>query len=151
MKMHQPKPKSPLRPSKPFFERVKLPLIIVFFLAANEWASPFRSASLAPLAWTVLALIILVIREFHHARLEVNEDWATKTAEVSRRVRLRTALVSRQSWLKVQRVATWALTLYFLGMAINTLTPRCSSPAQCIVLAPKLAIENLPMMIQYAL
>lgn len=142
---------SVLRPPKPFFERVKLPVIIIAYLGASEWASPFpfRTTLIAQLA--VLALIALVIREFHHARMEVDEDWVAKTRSVERRIRLRAALVSKQTWLKLQRVVTWAIMLYAFGMVINALTTRCSSPVQCVVLAPRLAIENLPMFLQFAI
>lgn len=139
-----------LRPPKPLFERVKLPLIIVVFVAASEWASPFPFSISFPARLAVFALAFLILREFHHARLEVDESWAAKTAKVEKRARMKAAVVSKQSWLKVQRVVTWLLTLYVFGMMINALTTRCSSAVQCVILAPRLAIENLPMFIQFA-
>jgi ATP-dependent Zn protease len=35
-------------------------------------------------------------------------------------------------------------------MMVNALTTRCSSAVQCVILAPRLAVENLPMFIQFA-
>jgi ATP-dependent Zn protease len=139
-----------LRPPKPFFERVKLPVIIIAYVAASEWASPFPFSISFPARLAIFALAFLVLREFHHARLEVDESWVAKTARVEKRARLRAAVVSKQSWLKVQRVATWLLALYVFGMMVNALTTRCSSAIQCVILAPRLAVENLPMFIQFA-
>ena len=139
-----------LRPPTPLFERIKLPLILVAFVAASEWASPFPFRISFPARLAIIALVLLVLRELHHARLEVDEGWAGKTAKVEERIKQRTGRVSRRTWLKVQRVVTWVILLYAFGMAINSLTTRCDSAVQCAVLAPRLAIENLPVFIQFA-
>ena len=139
-----------LKPPKPLFERIKLPLILVAFVAASEWASPFPFRISFPARLAIIALVLLVLRELHHARLEVDEGWAGKTARVEGSIKQRTARVSRRTWLKVQRVVTWVILLYAFGMAINSLTTRCDSAVQCAVLAPRLAIENLPVFIQFA-
>lgn len=139
-----------LRSPKPFYERVKLPLILVAYVAASEWASPFPFRVSFPARLAVFALALLVVRELHHARLEVDEGWARRTAQAGVRVHLRVSRLSRRTWLKVQRVATWTFALLVFGMMVNSLTTRCNSAVQCAVLAPRLAVENLPMFIQFA-
>jgi cell division protease FtsH len=139
-----------LRPPKPFFERVKLPLILIAYVLASEWASPFPFRVSFPARLAFVALFLLVLREFHHARLEVDEGWAGKNASAGKKFRSHFDGVSQQTWLKVQRVVSWALCLYVFGMMLNTLTTRCSSPIQCTVLAPRMAVENLPTFLNLA-
>ena len=140
-----------LRAPKPLFERVKLPLILLAYVAISEWADPFPFHVTLPARIAVAALILFVLREFHHARLETDEDWVDRTARVEGRVRQRASRVSRRTWLKVQRVTAWTIGIYAFGMVVNTLTDRCDSAPQCAVLAPRMAVENLPMFIQFAI
>ena len=49
-----------LRSPKPFYERVKLPLILVAYVAASEWASPFPFRVSFPARLAVFALALLV-------------------------------------------------------------------------------------------
>jgi len=138
-----------LRPPKPIFERLKLPLILVGYILVSEWSTPFPFYASFPARLAVIALILLIFREFHHARMEVDEDWVTRSNRLAGTAKSWTGKISKQSWLKIQRVITWAIILYAFGMIINTLTDRCDSPVQCTVLAPRLAIENLPTFIQF--
>lgn len=140
-----------LRTPKPMFERVKIPLILIAFIAISEWADPFPFNVSLPARVAVALFLLFAIREFHHARLEVDEDWVRKTERVEGGIRKRASRISRQTWLKYQRVAMWVVGAYALGMVLNVLTDRCDSAAQCTVLAPKMAIENLPQFIQFAL
>ena len=61
------------RPPKPVFERLKLPLLLVAYIALAEWADPFPFFVTLPARIAVAALVLFVLREFHHARLEVDE------------------------------------------------------------------------------
>ncbi len=138
-----------LRPPKPFFERVKLLLVIGVYIAFSEWSTPFPFYASTAARLAVVSIILLIFREFHHARQEVDLDWVKKTEKVHSGIRGYTSRISSQTWLKVQRVATWAICFYAFGMLVNTMTNRCHSAVQCAVLAPRMAIENLPMIIQY--
>jgi len=143
--------KTALRTPKPLFERIKLPLILLGYVALSEWSTPFPFYASFPARLAVVALILLVGREFHHARMEVDESWVQKTERAGGFARRHGQRLSRQSWLKVQRATTWALVIYAFGMGINSMTTRCDSAAQCAILAPRLAIENLPMFLQFAI
>lgn len=132
------------------FERLKLPLIIVGYIVLSEWSTPFPFYASMPARLAVIALILLVFREFHHARMEVDEGWVRKADKADAIARKHAQRISKQTQLKLQRIATWALTLYAFGMLLNTMTTRCDSPVQCVVLAPRMTIENLPQFIQFA-
>ena len=139
-----------LRPRKPFYERIKLPLILLAYIAVSEWADPFPFQVTLPARLAVFVLVLVVLREFHHARLEVDEDWVRRSTSVEERWRRHGNRISRRTWLKIQRVVVWAIGLYAFGMMLNTLTTRCDNAVQCTVLAPRMAIENLPMFIQFS-
>ena len=139
-----------MRPPKPLFDRAKLPLILLGYVVLSEWSTPFPFYASVPARLAVVAMILLIAREFHHARQEVSEDWVGKSAKVEKGVRRWGRRISKQSWLRIQRVVSWAVVIYGFGIVINSLTTRCDSAAQCAVLAPRLAIENLPTFLQFA-
>src|SRR3990170_2293019 len=142
---------SSLRPPKPIFERIKIPLILLAYIGISEWADPFPFNVSLPARIAVAVFLLFALREFHHARLEVDEDWVRRTARADASVRKRASRISRQTWLKIQRVGMWVAGAYALGMVINTLTDRCDTAVQCTVLAPKMAMENLPQLLQFAI
>ena len=137
-----------LRPPKPLYERIKLPVLLALYVAGSEFASPlpFRNTLPAHVAFVLLA--VLLVREMHHLRLETSPAWFGATTRFGKWVKSYTSRVSKQSWLRFQRVATWAVALYAMGVMINSLTSRCNSPISCTLYAPKLAISSLPMMLQ---
>ncbi len=139
-----------LRPPKPVFERIKIPLILLAYIGISEWADPFPFYVSLPARLAVTVFLLFALREFHHARLEVDEGWADRTSRVDASVRRHASRVSRHTWLKVQRVVIWVVCAYVFGMVINVLTDRCDSAAQCTILAPRMAIENLPQFLQFA-
>jgi cell division protease FtsH len=139
-----------LRPPKPLYERAKLPIILLAYLVLAEWVDPFPFHVSTPARLAVLLLVFFLLREFHHARLEVDEAWAARTEGLWQRWRAQTGRVPKTTWLKVQRVAGWMIALYVFGIVVNTLTTRCDSAVQCAVLAPRMAVENLPTFIQFA-
>lgn len=143
--------KGSLRPPKPLWERSKLPLILLGYVVLSEWSTPFPFYASMAARLAVVALILVVAREFHHARMEVDEEWVGRTKAVGDRARTYTAHMSKQSWLRVQRVVTWLIVAYAFGMVINSMTTRCNSAAQCAILAPRLAIENIPTFLQFAI
>lgn len=140
-----------LRPPKPVFERIKLPTIILGYIFLSEWSTPlpFYVTTMAKLL--VLALVFFILREFHHARLEVDPGWVSRTEKRASAVRSRLKGVRRETWLKIQRVVIYAIAVYAFGAVLNILTDRCDSAIQCAVSAPRMAIENLPTFIQFAL
>jgi ATP-dependent Zn protease len=140
-----------LRVPKPTFDRIKIPLILLAFIGISEWADPFPFNVSLPARVAVALFLLFALREFHHARLEVDEEWVKKTARVDASLRKRASRVSRQTWLKFQRVGMWVAGAYALGLILNVTTDRCDSAVQCAVLAPKMAIENLPQFIQFAI
>jgi cell division protease FtsH len=140
-----------MRPPKPFFERVKIPFLLVAYITLQEWASPLPFYVTTSARVAAIVVVLFVIREFHHARLEVDPDWAGRTVEANARVKSWTDTVSKQTWLKLQRLLVWLVSLYAFGMLLNAMTARCSSPTQCVVLAPRMAVENLPQFIQFAI
>src|SRR3990167_5892395 len=146
----RPSASAKLRTPKPVFERIKIPLILLAYIGISEWADPFPFYVSLPARIAVAVFLLFALREFHHARLEVDEGWAEKTARVDASVRRHASRVSRRTWLKVQRVVIWVVCAYAFGMVLNVLTDRCDSAAQCAVLAPRLAVENLPQFLQFA-
>ena len=140
-----------LRVPKPLFERVKIPLILLAYIGISEWADPFPFHASLPAKLAVAARVLFVLREFHHARLEVDPDWVRHTRGAHERWRRRAQKVPQRSWLRLQRVVIWVVCAYAFGMVVNTMTDRCDSGLQCAVLAPRMAVENLPQFIQFAI
>lgn len=141
---------APLRPPKPFIERIKIPLILLAYVGVSEWADPFPFYASLPAKLAVLVLVLFIVRELHHARLEVDEEWVSRSAMTGRRLRLRFEGVPRRTRLKLQRALTWLVGVYVFGALLNVLTDRCDSAVQCAVIAPRMAIENIPTFLQFA-
>jgi cell division protease FtsH len=139
-----------LRSPKPLFERVKLPLILLAYIGVSEWADPFPFHITFPARLAVLALVLVVFREFHHARMEVDHDWVKQTRKRAEKWQKRARRIPRETWLKLYRMAMWTAGLYAFGALLNVLTDRCDSAVQCVMLAPRMAIENLPTFLQFA-
>lgn len=150
MRQERKKASAGLRPPKPLFERVKIPLILLAYIGLSEWADPFPFNVSLPARLAVALFLLFALREFHHARLEVDTDWAARAARVESGLRERASRVSRHTWLRVQRAALWVLGVYAFGTVLNMLTDRCDGAVQCAVLSPRMAIENLPQFLQFA-
>lgn len=115
-----------------------------------EWADPFPWHISLPARLAVFLLIFFVLRELHHAKLEVDPEWVTKTEKVKARWKQRVSKISRRTWLKLQRVLIWAVAAYTFGAILNPLTDKCDTAIQCTATAPRMAIENLPTFLQFA-
>jgi len=138
------------RAPKPLFERLKLPLLLAAFIAVSEYVDPLPFKATLPAKIAVALLIMVVFREFHHAALETDDGWVARTRTLSEWWRRKRATVSREAWLKFQRVVVWVSALLTFGALLNVLTDRCDSALQCVVLAPRMAVENLPTFLQFA-
>ena len=139
-----------MKPPKPLFDRFKIPLILLAYIGVSEWADPFPFHNSFPARLAVLVLVLFVLREIHHSRLEVDSGWVEKTKRAEGRLRERAGKVSKRTWLRIYRVVTWVVTAYVFGAVLNMLTDRCDSAVQCAVLAPRMAIENIPVFLQFA-
>lgn len=64
--------------------------------------------------------------------------------------KLRASRLSKQSWLRLQRILIWLVCAYGMGALLNPLTDKCDSALQCTVTAPRMAIENIPTFLQFA-
>jgi len=140
-----------MRPPKPTFERVKLPLLLAAFIFLSEYVDPLPFYVTFPARISVFLLILFVLREFHHARLEVDKDWNERTDEITGWWRTKSRIVPRETWLKARRVVIWMAVGWAFGSVLNILTDKCDSAIQCAMLAPRMAIENLPTFLQFAL
>ena len=138
-----------LRAPKPLYERLKLPLLLFAYVIASELASPLPFRQTLPAHVAFVLLTLLLIREIHHLRLETSEAYFSAQTRFGRWVKSYTGRVSKQSWLRFQRVATWLVALYALGVVVNSLSRSCDSPAQCVIKTPGLVLGNLPMLLQY--
>src|SRR3972149_70973 len=90
-----------LRPPKPVFDRIKIPLILLAYSGISEWADPFPFNVSLPARIAVAVFLLFALREFHHARLEVDEDWVRRTARADASVRKRASRISRQTVQKI--------------------------------------------------
>ncbi len=81
--------------------------------------------------------------------MEIDPEWVQRAKGAENKFRSQAGRVSSQTWLRIQRVATWAVCIYAFGMMLNTMTDRCDTATQCAVLAPRMAVENLPAFVQY--
>ena len=134
-----------LRAPKPLYERLKLPLLLFAYVIASELASPLPLRQTLPAHVAFVLLTLLLIREIHHLRLETSESYFSAQTRFGRWVKSYTGRVSKQSWLRFQRVATWLVALYALGVVVNSLSRSCDSPAQCVIKTPGLVLGNPPM------
>ena len=129
---------------------MKRALVLVLYLYAAEIADPrpFHSTTLARVIFFILALEIG--RQFFQYRLEVSRGALIQRRALRARWHLLRDRVSTDTRYKLRRLAIMAAGVYSFGLLLNMMTDRCSSAFQCVVLAPRLAIENLPMAVQIA-
>lgn len=138
-----------LRAPKPIYERLKLPLLIIAYVVASELASPLPFRKTLPAQVAFVLLTVLLIRELHHLRLETSESYFGIQTRFGRWVKSHTDKVSKQAWLRFQRVTTWGVGLYAMGVMVNSLSTACNNPPQCVVRTPGMVLGNLPMLFQF--
>ena len=140
-----------LRAPKPIYERLKLPLLIIAYVVASELASPLPFRKTVPAQVAFVLLTLLLIRELHHMRLETSESYFGMQTRFGRWLKGYTSKVSPQSWLRFQRVATWGVGLYAMGVMVNSLSSSCNNPAQCVIRTPGMVLGNLPQLFQFVI
>ena len=138
-----------LRAPKPIYERLKLPLLIIAYVVASELASPLPFRQTLPAQVAFVLLTVLLIRELHHLRLETSESYFGLQTRFGRWLKSYTDKVSKQSWLRFQRIATWGVGLYAMGVMVNSLSTGCNSPPQCVLRTPGMVLGNLPQLFQF--
>lgn len=133
------------------FERIRISLGIVCYAIAAEYVDP-RPFMPTPLArFLYAALLLEITRQVLTARMETS--WAAAVSARSwkdRWERLRRRLPEYARY-RVRRFLTIMAGLWSAGFMIDALTQRCEGAFQCILLAPRLAVENLPTALQVAL
>ncbi len=140
-----------LRPQKPLWERVKLPLIFLAFLAVSEAADPLPFRVTLPAKVVVALLTLVVVREFFHAKQETSEGWYERSRSVGSLWKRLKGNVPGTAWLRLQRVTVWTVGLLALGAVANALSDSCSSTFQCLVVLPGLLGRNIPQVLQMML
>jgi ATP-dependent Zn protease len=130
------------------WERAKVSLFIVVYVVLAEYVDPrpFRSSAAARLLYFVL--VAEIIRQVWVWRLEVSRLAVFRSSRIrSRWERARSRLAADLRY-RLRRLLFALMGLYVFGWALDVLTDRCSGAIQCALLAPLLAVENLPMALQ---
>lgn len=143
------KPK--LRPPLITFERVRLAAFLVGYITLAEYTDPrpFSNTTLARVLYGLL--VVEIVRQFVVWRLEVSKQavvrqagWRARFDEVRNRF-------STNARFRLRRTVTILAGLYTAGLLLDQFTDRCSGAVQCVMLAPRLAVEQIPTMLQVAL
>jgi ATP-dependent Zn protease len=140
-----------LRPPLITFERVRLSAFIIGYIALAESTDP-RPYSTTTMAKLMYALLVVeIVRQWWTWRMEVSKaavlrqsDWRSRFAEFQSRF-------SSNARFRIRRTFTILGGVYAAGLLINQFTDRCNSAVQCVMLAPKMVVEQIPMMLQLAL
>ncbi len=132
------------------WERAKLSVVIVVYSLFAEYVdpAPFFQSFLGRLLF--VTLVVEVTRQVWVYRLEVSAQHMQRAKDMRTRwVRLKEHF-SVNARFRIRRVLYVLAGVWAFGFILNGMTMRCDSAVQCALLAPKLAVENLPMMLQVA-
>lgn len=140
-----------LRPPAPTYSRLKLAALITAYIALAEYVDPrpFHSTGLARFLY--VALVLEVARQLIVGRLETDMAAVKRGATIREWWDgIRARLTADARW-RFRRSITIAGAIYLFGWLLDQLTTRCEGALQCALLAPRLALENLPQALQIAL
>ena len=133
------------------FERMKRVLVLVGYLVVAELADP-RPNNRSPITFLVVGFLILEVgRQLLQYRAEVSVGAVIQRRLMRARWMAFRDRMSADARYKVRRFIAILAGLYAFGIVVDVLTDRCTGALQCTVLAPRLAIENLPTFLQIAL
>jgi cell division protease FtsH len=140
-----------LRPPLITFERVRLAAFIAGYIALAEYTDPrpFSNTTLAKVLY--ILLVVEIVRQWWTWRLEVSHqaiirasDWRTRFDHFKTRF-------NTNARFRIRRALTILAGLYTAGLLLDQFTDRCNGAVQCVMLAPRLAVEQIPTMLQVAL
>ncbi len=137
-----------LRPPRITFDRARLSGVIIVYALLMEYADPrpFASTSLARILY--LFLLVEMARQVWQYRLEVSHDAVTKHEDYRTRWMNFRNRLSTDARFRVRRITTVLGGVYLLGAVVNSMTDRCGSAVQCVLVGPQLILEAVPMIIQ---
>lgn len=140
-----------LRPPLVTFERAKISLLIVVYAALAEYVDPrpFANTTLARVLYAVL--VLEVVRQWSVWRLEESLPAAARARSARARWDRLRGRVEPWARYRMRRAVLGLIGLWGIGFMLDALTTRCEGAAQCILLAPRIAVENLPQALQVAL
>lgn len=133
------------------FERIRISLFLVIYALLAEYVDPrpFMSSTLAKFLYVVL--VVEIIRQVIAARMETSWGAAVQVRTWKERWDQLRKRVPSFARYRVRRVLTIIAGLWAIGFMLDALTTRCDGAIQCVLLAPRMAIENLPQALQVAI
>jgi ATP-dependent Zn protease len=140
-----------LRPPLITFERVRLSAFIVGYITLAEYTDPrpFSTTTAARILYVLL--VVEIVRQWWVWRLEVSHEAVVRQADYRTRWDRYRSRFSTNARFRLRRAVTILLGLYTFGLLTDQFTPRCDGALQCVMLAPRLAVEQIPTMLQLAL
>ena len=132
------------------FERMKISVVIVVYALLAEFVDPqsFMQSSFGRFLWA--ALLLEFIRQAWVYRLEVSRQHVQRSQDLRTRWDRFRSRFSVNARFRIRRALAILASAYAFGLILSGLTDRCDGAIQCAILAPKIAIENLPMALQVA-
>ncbi|KKM07944.1 hypothetical protein LCGC14_1728870, partial [marine sediment metagenome] len=130
------------------WERLKLSVVIVLYALLAEYVDPasFFTSTLGQFLFGALALEL--IRQVWVYRLEVSREHVKRTKDMRTRWERLKARFDVNTRFRIRRMLAIFAGSYVFGLLLNGMTERCDSAISCTLLAPKLAVENLPEFLQ---
>jgi ATP-dependent Zn protease len=140
-----------LRPPLITFERVRLSVFIIGYIILAESTDP-RPYSTTVMARVMYGLLVVeIVRQFWVWRLEVSKGAVLRQADWRSRADEWKSRFSTNARFRIRRTLTILAGLYLTGLLLNQFTDRCNSAVQCVMLAPRMVVEQIPTMLQVAL
>lgn len=133
------------------FERARISLFLIIYMLLAEYVDPrpFFNTTLAKVLYG--ALVVEIIRQFITFSMEVRIGAVVRARTWAERWERARKGVPEFARYRVRRVLTILAGLWAAGFMIDALTTRCEGAMQCVLLAPRMAVENLPQALQIAL
>jgi ATP-dependent Zn protease len=140
-----------LRPPLITFERVRLSAFIVAYITLAEYSDPrpYSTSTMARVLY--LLLLVEITRQWWVWRLEVSHGAVTRQAGWRSRWDGFRTRYSANARFRLRRAITVLLGVYAAGLLVDQFTGRCDGALQCVMLGPRLVVEQIPTMLQLAL
>lgn len=120
-------------------------------MVGTELSSPQHWFKTPEARFWYTMLLMEMVRQYFNWRQETSLSAVASWEARKARWRVRRTRFNANSVYRLRRAALIFVGLYVAGYAIDALSDRCDSAWQCILLFPRLMVENLPQALQIAL
>ena len=134
-----------------WYERVRVILFLILYAAFAEYSSPLPFVSSRFGKVVYILIVLFLAKELLRYRTEKSARTYQRVQRWAAKWEKRKSRFSDFTKYRIARVIRFGFWMYALGWLIDGATDRCTGAVSCALLAPKLLMENLPAIVQFAI